>query len=156
MESKPIAFNIEVSKPTCAIRPKLEKQLSMKSKCTPLLERLENADSLRSQAISSKVSIAKKNSEKLGKIAEFQKECQKQLEQRASEINEKLSQAQQKQTQMNKEKASSHLTKVEFIVAIQKEKEQKKLQEKMGEIQMKMEKADQNRDEQLQKVKQTA
>mgnify|MGYP006092732717 CR=1 FL=1 len=71
MESKPIAFDIEISKPTSALPPKMVKQLSMKSKCTPLLERLDNAEALRSQAISSKVNIAKKNSDRLGKIAEF-------------------------------------------------------------------------------------
>ena len=68
----------------------------MKSKTTPLLERLDHADILRSQAINSKVQIAKKNSEKLDKITEFQEKCQKQLDQRAAEINEKLRQATQK------------------------------------------------------------
>ena len=57
---------------------------------------------------------------------------------------------------MNKEKATSHLTKVEFVVQIQKEREQKKIEQKMGEIQGRMIKADQNRDERLNKIKETA
>ena len=63
----------------------------MKSKCTPLLERLDNAEALRSQAITSKVNIARKNSDRIGKIAEFQQKCQKQLDEKANEISEKLS-----------------------------------------------------------------
>ena len=126
MENKSIAFDIKIANAAGPIRPKLEKQLSMKdTKAPSLIERLENAEQLRSQAIDSKVKIAKKTSEKLNKIAEFQEQMQKQLEQKAACINEKLSAAQEKAQEERlraQKKAADHLTKVEFIVAIQKEK----------------------------------
>jgi hypothetical protein len=120
----------------------------------------EQADLLRKQAILNKIQIAKKQSSKVEQVLQKYEEMEKDKENKLrEELEKKDEMATQKVKELNEQtilKVKTHIDKVHKVVESQKDRLAKELQEMKNDQEQKHFKAEQKREQILEKVKQTA
>lgn len=124
-----------------------------------LVTRLETAEQKRIAALQSVVLTAKKNSAKLDKAKQAKLDQEQEKEAKLKLELEKVQQQQQKSLEMQQKialKAKSHVQKVHQTVSAQREKQAQALEAKRSGMQSRLQKAQQKRGQQLERVRQTA